>query len=62
MGATCLDGQWSPSEIPSCHQMQHPNIKWVAALTTYTIPFRRLKVVPQIDYSVKLYNYGEGPY
>ena len=34
MGATCLDGQWSPSEIPSCHQMQHPNIKWVAALQT----------------------------
>ena len=26
-GATCIDGQWSPTEVPQCHPEQHPRIR-----------------------------------
>jgi len=29
MGATCLDGKWSPNVIPTCIQENHPAIKWL---------------------------------
>ena len=27
MGATCLDGEWSPKAIPTCESKNHPSIK-----------------------------------
>ena len=27
MGATCLDGNWSPNGIPTCEPRNHPHIK-----------------------------------
>ena len=27
MGATCLDGKWSPNGIPTCEPRNHPHIK-----------------------------------
>merc|ERR1719244_187171 len=29
MGATCLDGRWSPDFIPTCQRENHPAIKWL---------------------------------
>lgn len=26
-GATCVDGQWSPSELPKCFKANYPNIQ-----------------------------------
>merc|ERR1719192_2077422 len=28
-GATCIDGQWSPANIPTCVPENHPAIKWL---------------------------------
>jgi len=28
-GATCVDGQWSPQEIPVCLPEYHPSIRWL---------------------------------
>ena len=28
-GATCVDGQWSPQEIPACLPEYHPSIRWL---------------------------------
>ena len=28
-GATCVDGQWSPQEIPPCLPEYHPSIRWL---------------------------------
>ena len=41
-GATCIDGQWSPTEVPQCHPEQHPRIRNVIimimiALKTFSI-------------------------
>ena len=31
MGATCVDGAWSPSIIPTCLPRNHPKIKYDAS-------------------------------
>ena len=29
MGATCVDGTWSPNKIPTCVQKKHPGIRQI---------------------------------
>ena len=26
-GATCIDGEWSPAEVPRCRQELHPRLR-----------------------------------
>ncbi|XP_023218660.1 sushi, von Willebrand factor type A, EGF and pentraxin domain-containing protein 1-like isoform X2 [Centruroides sculpturatus] len=28
-GATCVDGQWSPREMPRCVRGSHPSVRWI---------------------------------
>lgn len=33
-GATCIDGQWSPAELPSCQEEAHPKARYARSLPT----------------------------
>ena len=49
-------------QSPVCGQTPQLGVLAVCPMVTGTLSATVLRVVPQIDPSVKLYNHGEGPY
>ena len=32
-GATCIGGQWSPTQLPRCVEGSHPRVRWARSIS-----------------------------